>query len=325
MRLPHQLTENIGLIVNSPEELFSGLGEDCAAEEADEIKRLFSVGLPPITSLGALAVMTGYNPAFLWSMMDRSHKHYRVFEIPKGSAKRQIEAPRVALKLIQKWLSIHFERKWVPHDAVHGFVKGRSHITAAHAHLGAEWVMSVDIENFFPSTSIGEVRRTLNRLGYQTEASLSALCKLLCYRGRLSQGAPSSPVISNIALHPVDEVIFALSEIYGAKFTRYADDVVLSGKGSAPKELLDEVERSFVGSQWTLSGRKRFLAQLPQRLKVHGLLVHGGQLRLTKGYRNQIRAYKYLQAKGVIKDDDSRRITGHLNYACQIDRAIVDK
>lgn len=324
MRLPHQITEDVCLFAGDAEGVISALGEACTTEEAAEIARLVAAGLPPVTSRNALAVMTGYNLGFLWSILDRSHRHYRVFEIPKGRAKRQIEAPKVGLKVIQKWLSVHFERKWAPHVIVHGFVKSRSHITAARVHLAAEWVVSVDIENFFPSTKLNEIRKALIRLGYRTDDSLEILCSLCCYQGRLSQGAPSSPVMSNIALHPVDEALFEIAQRYQSKLTRYADDVVLSGEGSVPEGLLEDVGHVFIGTSWALSERKRFSAQLPQRLKVHGLLVHRNELRLTKGYRNRIRAFRYLQAKGKIAVQDRPRIAGHLNYATQIESQTND-
>lgn len=320
MRLPHNLLENVALITDGPAELIASLGEKCATEEAEEIIRLFGLGLPPVTSLNALSVMTGYNPGFVWSLVDRPEKYYRVFDIPKGAQRRQIEAPKVSLKLIQKWFSLHFERKWQPHDAVHGFVRGRSHISAAQKHVTAEWVVSIDIENFFPSTLNRDARAALIRLGYRTEAALSTIESLCCRYERLAQGAPSSPVLSNIALHPVDQRVSAIADLHGANFTRYADDIVLSGKGKAPENIVGELAAVFEGTSWRLSERKRLVSQLPDRLKVHGLLVHGEHIRLTKGYRNRLRAFRHLMERGAIGEADRRRINGHLNYAHQVER-----
>lgn len=320
MRLPHNLIENVGLLTNGPDELIASLGEKCASEEAEEIVRLFDLGLPPVTSLNALAVMTGYNTGFVWSLVDRAEKYYRVFYIPKGVQRRQIEAPKVALKLIQKWFSVHFERMWQPHDAVHGFVRGRSHISAALKHVTAEWVVSVDIENFFPSTLKLDVRAALIRLGYQSEGALSIIESLCCRYAKLAQGAPSSPILSNIALHPVDQRVSAIADLHGANFTRYADDIVLSGTGKVPENIMGELAAVFEGTSWHLSERKRLVSQLPNRLKVHGLLVHGAHIRLTKGYRNRLRAFRYLLERGAIDEADRRKIEGHLNYAHQVER-----
>lgn len=319
MRLPHNLLENVGLLTDGPEELIAALGEECGVGEADEIFRLFSLGLPPVSSLKALAVMTGYNAGFVWSLVDRPEKYYRVFDIPKGRQVRRIEAPMVALKLIQKWFSLHFERQWKPHDAVHGFVRGRSHLSAARKHVTAEWVVSVDIENFFPSTLKKDVRAAMVRLGYHSEESLSTMESLCCRYERLAQGAPSSPVVANIALDKLDQRIAAIADHHGVVFTRYADDIVLSGRGRAPEKIIEELVAVFDGTSWHLSAQKQSVSQLPDRLKVHGLLVHGQHVRLTKGYRNRLRAFRHLLDRGAIKDADQRRVCGHLNYSRQIE------
>ena len=263
--------------------------------------------------------MTGFSSGFLWSLMNRTNKHYRIFTIPKGRSSRIIEAPKVGLKFVQKWLATQFERAWTPHNAVHGFVRRRSHITAAAQHLGADWVISVDIENFFPSTEELIVREALRRLGYAFSSSLSILSKVCCYEGRLPQGAPTSPVLSNIALHEVDCRISAIAQSEGWTFTRYADDMVLSGTGRRPALALESVQEIFSDTCWSLSTSKRFEAEAPQRLKVHGLLIHGDKVRLTKGYRNRIRAYQHLRKSGKISEDDKKRVDGHLQYAKQVE------
>lgn len=321
MRPPQELLDNLAFAAERPEEVIAALGDKCTDDEHAEIVRLYEIGLPPVSSANALSVMMGYNAGFVWSLLKRRSRHYRVFKVPKGSSTRQIEAPRIGLKLIQKWLSHHFERKWQPHEAVHGFVRGRSHISAARCHVGAEWILSVDVENFFPSTPESEVRSAIIALGYRRRESLNVLVPLCCFGTRLAQGAPTSPVLSNIALHPVDERIMNIALDSQAKFTRYADDIVLSGKGSVPDNLIRRLDSVFSNTVWRLSKRKREIAQLPNRLKVHGLLVHGEEVRLTKGYRNKIRAYEHLFREGKVGDKDKKRIIGHLTYASQVKSA----
>ena len=321
MRLPHPIFGDVTFTAANASEIVAALGEKCGADEREEIARLYDENLPPVTSRNALAVILGYNPGFVWSLLERTENHYRIFKIPKGASLRQIEAPKIALKVVQKWLAYHLERKWTAHDAVHGFVCGRSHLSAADKHRGAEWVVSVDIEDFFPTTSKKTVEEALFRIGYGTDDSVGLLSKLCCFRGRLSQGAPTSPVLSNVALHPIDSAIERVAQKYSARFTRYADDIVLSGSGRMPRNVLRELNDTFDGTVWRLSMTKRQMAEVPQRLKVHGLLVHGNRIRLTKRYRNRIRAYRHLLTQNKLKERDMRKIIGHLNYASQVDAA----
>jgi RNA-directed DNA polymerase len=318
MRLPHDFLSSLALVAGTADELIQGLGQSVSADELAEINRLTRAGLPPITSDEALSVMTGYNRGFIWSLKSQTNKHYRVFKIPKGRLSRQIEAPRAGLKLIQKWLSIHFANVLKPHEAVHGFVQGRSHITAAREHLNASWVFSVDIENFFPSTTRESIVSALKLIGYQTVASLEILSQLCSYEGRLSQGAPTSPVLANAALSEIDNHISVLAQKFGARFTRYADDIVISGVNDVPTNLFAEIERIFDDTPWRLSESKRHLSVKPNRLKVHGLLVHGATLRLTKGYRNRVRAFAHVLKNEKVKNEDVKKLKGHLSYANQV-------
>ena len=60
-------------------------------------------------------------------------------------------------------------------------------------------------------------------------------------------------------------------------------------------------------------------AEAPKRLKVHGLLVHGDRPRLTKGYRNRIRAFNHMLKAGKVLDKDVNRLSGHIKYSKSVD------
>jgi len=70
---------------------------------------------------------------------------------------------------------------------------------------------------------------------------------------------------------------------------------------------------------WEISEKKEYYAERPNRLKVYGLLVHGERPRLTKGYRNRIRAFRHLLEAEKITEEDLKRIKGHLAYAQSVE------
>ena len=282
--------------------------------ERAEVERLISLKHLPITSQDALALMIGINPGLVWSFVARPRKYYDQFPIKKGSKVREILAPRVSLKVVQKWISYHLQSFYSPPEHVYGFVAGRSHIDAASVHCGAEWVFSVDIENFFPTTPSYIVKQSLQKIGYGQESS-SLIASLCTLDGFLVQGSPCSPVISNIVFEPLDATLAALATEMGARLTRYADDIVFSGSGEVPEDIRERVRSVFNEGPWSLSERKSKLSKHPERLKVHGLLVHNSVPRLTKGYRNKIRAFRHSLLSGKVKDCDMARITGHVQYA----------
>ncbi|UWQ55938.1 reverse transcriptase family protein [Leisingera caerulea] len=317
MRFPHPDFSELCLFAQSPDILIKALGELVDKDERQVILEYCENGLPPVTSVASLAAMTGFNPGFIWSIVTRPHKHYRTFEIPKGngSPPRIINAPKVGLKAIQSWLSLHLVAKFDHHPDSFGFIPGKSHAHAARRHVGAEWVISADIENFFPSIQKDRVFHALLSLGYKDGEGTDLMASLLCFNGALSQGSPASPVLSNVVLKTLDERLSALSVDAGAVFTRYADDIVFSGKGELPNSLLDKAINEITNDGWTVAGDKIYSSALPARLKVHGLLVHGDSVRLTKGYRNRIRAYRHLLNQGKISQEDMKSVLGHISYA----------
>jgi len=319
MRLPHHLLESRFFLFERLPDLIKAVDGSISNAERAEVERLDSLGLPPITSRLTLAAMLGVSPGLIWSLERRPSRHYRTFFIPKGRTQRRIDAPRVALKIVQKWISVQLDKVFSPASHVYGFVKNRSHIEAAVQHCEAEWVFSVDIRDFFPSTQVPIVEAGLREVGFGAH-SAELIARLCCLGGALAQGAPSSPVLSNICFNAADKRLAEISSRYPVVLTRYADDVVFSGKGNFPDEIRKEVELLFEELSWTLAEEKTRLAVLPNRLKVHGLLVHGADIRLTKGYRNKIRAFKYLLEAGKIKAEDLAIIKGHINYAEQVNK-----
>ena len=320
MRLPHNLIGNAAFMFADTDVLIASIGLPKESPEAGLIRYYLAVGLPPVTSNPTLATMLGLNEGFVWSLVNRTHRHYRHFELPKGrKGTRRIHAPRVGLKIVQTWLAYHFQNLWPHHDNAYGFVRGRSHLHAAAQHLGAEWVVSTDIENFFPSIKIDRVHHAIQMLGYNDPESIQLILSLCCLGGALTQGAPTSPVLSNIVLDDLDRKLsgYAVSNNY--TYTRYADDLVISGRGGKPGRVLYTMEEFLATNGWNIAKHKSSIDRAPGRLKVHGLLVHGKEIRLTKGYRNRIRAYRYLIQKDAVRDEDLDRIKGHLEFARSVD------
>lgn len=314
MRLPQPLLDSQFFQFTNLAELLKALEGEVSANELELVKKMAANGLPPITSRSVLAAMLGINSGLIWSFIARPQKHYRTFEIPKGQATRRIDAPRVALKVVQKWISCRLQHCYVAPEHVYGFIPGLSHVDAAAVHCGAEWVFGVDIKDFFQTTRIGIVARNLVRIGFDALGA-ETVARLCCLRDALAQGAPSSPVLSNICFSDLDTSLAQLATQYQVRLTRYADDIAFSGCGIFPEELRADVLALFSASPWRLADQKTNLAELPNRLKVHGLLVHGEKVRLTKGYRNRIRAYEHLLAAGKIQSGDILMVRGHIGYS----------
>lgn len=313
MKLPQPLIESLLFQLFSLDDLFAALQGTVDENEQTRARDLFARGLPPIISVNSLSVMIGINSGIIWSFINRTHKHYSVFPIKKGKGTRQIESPRVALKVILKWLSHHLQRKYDPPEHVFGFVSKRSHIDAVLVHRDAQWAYGVDIENFFSTTPRSLIVNVFKKLGYADDIAI-ILSKLSCFADRLAQGAPTSPALSNFAFSEMDIRILELAKKYSCKVTRYADDIVFSGLGGFPESMRDDVTKIFSESCWKLAPHKEELQPLKGRIKIHGLLVSDGTVRLTKGYRNKLRAYKHILKTRGYQVENNRKLLGHIQY-----------
>ena len=292
----------------------AALAPQVVASYWGDIEQLIERRLPPAVSVRVVACLFGFSPRFVGALNRMPERYYRTFVIRKGAKRREIHAPKVGLKVIQKWISWHLAQALNFDDAIYGFVPSRSAPMAAAVHCGAEWVYSVDIADFFPTTAAVKVISALRDIGYSEHAAsfISAIC---CYRCNLAQGSPASPILSNLVLRPYDVRLKSIAADADARFTRYADDIVLSGVGTPPDGLEERVRAVIRGGGWRVAEGKDRLTRLPQRLKVHGLLVRGQAPRLTKGYRNRIRAYRHLLDRSRVNEKDLARFRGHLSYA----------
>ncbi|MDA9171434.1 reverse transcriptase family protein, partial [Alphaproteobacteria bacterium] len=163
----------------------------------------------------------------------RFDKIYRSYEIPKKSGgKRVITEPNGPLKSLQRSiLELGLTRVTI-HPSATGFVRGKSIVDNALPHTGKPLVVNADIRGFFPQTEFKLIRRATDQIGPDalSENARWFLAELLAYDGGLPAGAPTSPSVANVILRPMDEVLFKACVKIGVNYTRYADDITLSGE-----------------------------------------------------------------------------------------------
>jgi RNA-directed DNA polymerase len=181
--------------------------------------------------------------------------HYQRFTIAKKTGgERLISAPMPRLKHTQHWILEHILKKVSVHEAAHGFMNQKSIVSNANPHLAAETVVNMDMKNFFPTITYERVKGVFRKLGYSQQ--ISTILALLCTEPdileteldgekwyvangerHLPQGAPTSPMITNILCRKLDARLLGLSKKHGFAYTRYADDMTFSAKGEGTKKV----------------------------------------------------------------------------------------
>lgn len=306
---------------NSVDDYLNALPDELRTVHENDIVRLAKHGFPPVRSSRCLATLFGYSVTFLNALHKNNSRYYRQFSIKSGKKLRTIHSPKIALKVIQKWFGHHISQAMPMPDHVFGFIECRSSIDAAATHCGARWVYSLDIQNFFHSIKLNMVEKSLVELGYTRHAA-NLIASLCCFKDCLPQGSPASPPLSNLVFQNTDEKLKTISTKYDVTYTRYADDIVFSGSEEFTSGIKSDIYAALTIDGWKLSEDKEYFSDsaFGKRLKVHGLLVHGENVRLTKGYRNRIRAYKHLIETKRVKQGDIRRLQGHVNYSSAVDK-----
>lgn len=192
-------------------------------------------------TLGDVARILGYKPsalAFLLYKVPQSQK-YTTFTVPKkNGGVRTIEAPVEKLKSLQSRLAQVFsdcrrdiESLGHARESIsHGFRLGHSILTNARPHKRRHYVFNLDLQDFFPSLNFGRVRGFFikNRDFALSPPVATVVAQIACNGTALPQGAPSSPIISDLLTHILDVRLARLAKKHGCTYSRYADDLTFS-------------------------------------------------------------------------------------------------
>lgn len=295
--------------------------------------------VPELTTAGDLAIFLALQPGPLaWladvrglerRVDDERLRNYRYLALPRpGGVPRLIERPKARLMAAQRRILHGILAPLPPHDAAHGFVRGRSARSHAGAHVGRRVVLRFDLEDFFAAVPARRIYAIFRAAGYP-EAVAHVLAGLatnavpgiawdaveapqdarLVYANsrlrralavpHLPQGAPTSPALANLAAFGLDTRVAALAAAWGASYTRYADDLVLSGdgrllRGAAAVRATVRVIAAEEG--FRVNERKSQLMTDAGRQRVAGIVVND-RLNVTRSEYDLLKAILHNAAR----------------------------
>ncbi len=276
---------------------------ECAAVYA---KHLLSLDLPVIMSKKHFAAIIGLdNTTLVYMTRAIENTFYHSVSIPKKSGgTRELLVPAKSLKFIQQWILKNILQKIPVSRYATGFCIGKSIVTNAECHVGNTCVLSMDMKDFFPSITQKQIYRIFYYYGYTDEVShlLSRLCTC---NGKLPQGAPTSPYLSNIVCLKLDKRLSGLSSKYNASYSRYADDITISANGNI-KRIIPIVTSIIQDEGFHVNEKKTRIAYDHQRQEVTGLIINNGRISVPKKYRKKLLQEIYYCQKYGVQD--------HLNH-----------
>ena len=286
-----------------------------------------------------------YSLRMLRGFADESYRGlhcYRQVDIPKKNGGfRRLCIPRSDLKALQRRLLPLFlpAQNSLPASA---FAYRCQKTLRQHAacHAGCSLLVKLDLCSFFDSVSFGAVFRAVDdalRLSPLVAAAVPAqsgdvisvaqtgraaqgtpcwcnrqlswyIAQFCTRQGSLPQGAPTSPLLSNLVFAPLDLRIEAYCQAKGITYTRYADDLIFSFYAAAPgtadsgaASLIAFVRSLLLRSGYRLNEEKTVVAGVGRRRVVTGAVVHE-TLQAPASYRKKLRQEIYYIGKYGLRE-----------------------
>ncbi len=246
----------------------------------------------------------------------RATKAYAHFKIPKKNGDfREISAPRKSLKSILTCLNAIFQALYEPSTIAKGFLPGMSVVDNAAPHVGMLYVFNTDLEDFFPSVDMGRVWTVLQLPQYGFKKEIARMIASLCcmrivdkstskekekkYRYVLPQGAPTSPILTNMVCQTLDRRLNGIAKRFNLHCTRYADDISFSGMYNVFQkngEFRAELKKIIEDQGFKMNLKKTRLQKKGERQEVTGLTVCN-KVNVSREYVRGLQSILYIWEK----------------------------
>jgi len=262
--------------------------------------------------------------------------NYYRYKIPKKrGGERSIAAPKSKLKAAQRAILEKILSKICIGDQAHGFLKDKSVVTGAKAHIKQPKILiNMDLEDFFPTIDFGRVLGMFKAFGYS--GYISSLLSMICtycermkieVKGKtryvatsvriLPQGSPASPMITNIICRNLDARLNGLAKCFGFIYTRYADDMSFSTSDASDLndgKFCKLVSKIVDEEGFRINENKTRYLRENNCQSITGIVVNNDQLGVRKKWVKKLRAAIYnakkLKSSGDLSSGTINEISG---------------
>lgn len=222
---------------------------------------------------------------------------YKECYIPKkNGSERKINIPDNYLKrvqsLINRLLQIIFN-DFANYNS-NGFIDGRNILRNAKPHTNKKYVLNIDLKDFFPSIEFRRVKTVLElnpfNLTGEKERLAFVIANIVTFNSYLPQGAPTSPIISNIVTQRLDRKITKLCIKARIRYSRYADDLTFSSNTDVfNDDFIQKITRIIEGENFKVNLEKTRIRSSMERQQVTGLVVNQ-KVNVKREYLQTVRA-----------------------------------
>lgn len=268
------------------------------------VSLLHRKGFPIILDQEHFAFLVGYRYSYILGMSNGAEQFYKEYKISKRSGGfRTIDEPLPDLKQIQRFILDNILvcafRPTYTSRVAKAFIPHKDIKQNASFHVQKRIVVCLDIHDFFGSIKLKYIYKVFENFGYSKPLCVlfSHLCSL---NGVLPQGAPTSPMLSNLVFKKIDENILSYCRLNSIVYTRYADDMIFSAETIDVKKLIAFVRLQIKELGLKLNEKKTKVLKQGKRQVVTGIVVNE-KTQATKEYRKTIRQeIYYIKRFGLI-------------------------
>jgi RNA-directed DNA polymerase len=305
--------------------------------------KLSDKDLPVIFSIENLAMFMGVESKYIRNLIgdgknnikyeyEHKNKRYNYFKLKKRNGKfREIMSPAKELKYIQKWILVHILSKYQLAESCKGFRKDISIYHNAKVHENADMILKVDLLKFYDTITEKRIYGIFKSMGYVENLSYS-FAKITTAKHRidywidfdkrsqeilkrlivkkpsiLPQGAPTSPMLANIAATRMDLRFEGLAKKMNFNYSRYADDLTFSIKTKQQLPSLKLITKIISEEGFYINDEKTIYMKKGCRQYVTGLTTTNG-INVSKKYRKEISEHIFYCRKfGVLSHLEKRK------------------
>ncbi len=257
---------------------------------------------------------------FVKSLSENKDNLYSRCYISKSNGKkRKISIPYKILDDIQKEI---YKEILIPNSHkisayARAYRPGASIKLAVKPHINKKKILCIDIRDFFGSITKEMVKYVFIHYCKKSNDIAESLSEICTLDGCLPQGTSTSPMLSNFVFIEFDVILSYYCNKFGLAYTRYADDIFISGDFNEAY-MLGLVKRilkhTHFGINMVLTEPHNFdinydkvrVLKNSDRQIILGLLVNK-KMRVPKEQRREMRQAAYYIKKFGIDDYMNRK------------------
>ncbi|WZO98622.1 reverse transcriptase family protein [Isosphaeraceae bacterium EP7] len=182
-----------------------------------------------------------------------------------------------------------FLKRLTPSVFSHGGVRGRSIVSNANAHRASVHVYKADISDFFPTIHRQKVYDTIvGKFGCSPD--VASICTRLCtHNHHLALGLTTSPILADQIMSRVDERIGAACKKEGLVYTRFVDDMTISGSFDLEQSgFINLIAKIVKQDGFEINASKNTFGRLSDGLSITSLRIRKGRLDVRSEYCDEV-------------------------------------